>query len=360
MNFVLQPWQFYVVYLAGWLNREQQEIIDFYRLQVEALLELQGKKRILLTDDQRRLLAVKGKALGRKARRELTTIVTPDTILRWHRKLVAQKWDHSDKRRSVGRPRIRQFIVDSILKFAKENPSWGYDRIQGALANVGYSISDTTVANVLEQHGIEPSDDRKRQTTWKTFIKSHWDVLAAIGFTTVEVWTASGLVTYYLLFAMDLSTRRVHLAACTRSLGDDFMKQIARNLADPYDGFLRDAKYVLMDRDSNFSAAFRKVLKDSGVKPARLPRRSPNLNAQIERFHLSIKSECLSRMISFGENMLRNAVHQYLEHYHGERNHQSLNNELIDAGQEVGCVAGKIQCRERLGGLLRYYYRDAA
>jgi len=360
MNFVLQPWQFYVVYLAGWLNREQQEIIDFYRLQVEALLELQGKKRILLTDDQRRLLAVKGKALGRKARRELTTIVTPDTILRWHRKLVAQKWDHSDKRRSVGRPRIRQFIVDSILKFAKENPSWGYDRIQGALANVGYSISDTTVANVLEQHGIEPSDDRKRQTTWKTFIKSHWDVLAAIGFTTVEVWTASGLVTYYLLFAMDLSTRRVHLAACTRSLGDDFMKQIARNLADPYDGFLRDAKYVLMDRDSNFSAAFRKVLKDSGVKPARLPRRSPNLNAQIERFHLSIKSECLSRMISFGENMLRNAVHQYLEHYHGERNHQSLNNELIDAGQEGGCGAGKIQSRERLGGLLRYYYRDAA
>ena len=185
-------------------------------------------------------------------------------------------------------------------------------------------------------------------------------MLAAIDFTTVEVWTTSGLVTYYLLFVMEVATRRVHLAACTRSLGDDFMKQIARNLTDPFDGFLRDKKYVLMDRDSNFSAAFRAVLKDAGVEPVRLPARSPNLNAHLERFHLSIKSECLSRMIFFGEKMLRNAVRQYLEHYHGERNHQSLNNELIDPDDNVGRIAGKIQCRDRLGGLLNYYYPDAA
>src|SRR5210317_2132466 len=209
------------------------------------MMKAQGKKRLLLTDDQRRLLAVKGKSLGRKALMELTTIVTPDTILRWHRTLVAQKWDYSDRNtKSVGRPRIRQVIVDLILRFASENPTWGYDRIQGALANVGYAISDTTVGNVLKEHGIEPSGDRKRQTTWKTFIKSHWDVLAAIDFTTIEVWTKGGLVTYYLLFVMELSTRRVHLAACTRALGDDFMKQIARNLTDPFDGFLRDKRYL--------------------------------------------------------------------------------------------------------------------
>ena len=196
--------------------------------------------------------------------------------------------------------------------------------------------------------------------SWTTFIKSHWDVLAAIDFTTVEVWTTSGLVTYYLLFVMEVATRRVHMAACMRSLGDDFMKQIARNLTDPFDGFLRDKKYVLMDRDSNFSAAFRAVLKDAGVEPVRLPARSPNLNAHLERFHLSIKSECLSRMIFFGEKMLRNAVRQYLEHYHGERNHQSLNNELIVPDDNVGRIAGKIQCRDRLGGLLNYCYRDAA
>ena len=128
--------------------------------------------------------------------RELTTIVTPDTILRWLRELVAKKWDHSQQRKAVGRPRIRQVIVDLILRFAQENPTWGYDRIQGALANVGYPISDRTVGNILKAHGIEPAPDRQRQTTWATFLKAHWDVLAAIDFTTIEVWTKSGLITY--------------------------------------------------------------------------------------------------------------------------------------------------------------------
>jgi len=360
MSFILQPWQLLFIVFASWVHRKQQKIIEFYQAELKAVMDAQGKKRLLLTDDHRRLLAVKGKSLGRKALMELTTIVTPDTFLRWHRMLVAQKWDYSDKRKSVGRPRIRQVIVDLILRFAKENPAWGYDRIQGALANVGYRISDQTVGNVLKEHGIEPVPDRKRQTTWKTFIKSHWDVLAAVDFTTVEVWTKSGLVTYYLLFVMELATRRVHMAACTPTLGDDFMKQVARNLTDPFDGFLKDKKYVLMDRDSNFSLAFRSILEDAEVKPVRLPAKSPNLNSHLERFHLSIKSECLSRMIFFGENMLRTAVGHFLEHYHSERNHQGLNNELIDAGQKVAQSLGEVECRERLGGLLRYYYRDAA
>jgi transposase InsO family protein len=360
MNFILQPWQLLVVALSSWVHHEQQKIIQFYQAEIKALMEAQGKKRILLSDDHRRLLAVKGKSLGRKALMELTTIVTPDTILRWHRTLVAQKWDHSDKRKSVGRPRVRQVIVDLILRFAKENLGWGYDRIQGALANVGYHISDTTVGNVLKEHGIEPAPDRKRQTTWKTFIKSHWDVLAAIDFTTVEVWTKSGLVTYYLLFVMELATRRVHLAACSPTLGDAFMKQIARNLTDPIDGFVKDKRYVLMDRDSHFSCAFRSILKDAGVEPVRLPARSPNLNSYVERFHRSLKEECLERMIFFGERSLRNAVGQFLSHFHSERNHQGLGNKIIEPGEEVGLTSGETQCRERLGGLLKYYYRDAA
>ena len=122
---------------ASWVHREQQKIIEFYQAQLDAMIKAQGKKRLLLSDDQRRLLAVKGKSLGRKALMDLTTIVAPDTILRWHRKLVVVKWDHSQKRKKIGRPRIRQVIVDLILRFAEENPSWGYDRIQGALANVG-------------------------------------------------------------------------------------------------------------------------------------------------------------------------------------------------------------------------------
>ena len=217
MTDILQPWQLPLAILSGWIHRRQQQIIEFQNSQIVSLMQNQGKKRILLTDEQRRLLAVKGKVLGRKTLRELTTIVTPDTILCWHRQLVAQKWNYSDKRKSVGRPRIRQIIVDLILRFARENPTWGYDRIQGALANVGYHISDTTVGNILKAHGIEPAPDRQRQTTWTTFLKAHWDVLAAIDFTTIEVWTKGGLVNYYLLFVMELKTRRVHFAGCTPS-----------------------------------------------------------------------------------------------------------------------------------------------
>jgi putative transposase len=208
MHTVLQPLDFLLVILVGWLQHRQQQIIEFQNDQIASLLRQLGKKRILLTDDQRRLLAVKGKSLGRKTLQELTTIVTPDTILRWHRELIAKKWDYTAQRKTPGRPRLRQAIVDFILRFARENPTWGYDRIQGALANVGYHITDTTVGNVLKAHGIEPAPDRLRQTTWSTFLKAHWDVLAAIDFTSVEVWTPKGLVTFYLLFVIELKIRR--------------------------------------------------------------------------------------------------------------------------------------------------------
>ena len=182
----------------------------------------------------------------------------------------------------------------------------------------------------------------------------------AIDFTTVEVWTKGGLVTFYLLFAIKLSTRRVYFAGCTTNPHDPWMKQIARNLTDPFDGVLGHGSYLLMDRDGKFSDDFRDMLKLEGVKVIRLPAKSPNLNAYLERFMRSIKEECLDKLILFGEGSLRNAVNQFLEHYHAERNHQGLDNQLIDPGEEVKRVAGKIECRERLGGMLRYYYRDAA
>ncbi len=277
----------------------------------ERAFDIQSSHRAsLLTDDQRRVLDVKGKALGRKTLRELTTIVTPDTILRWHRELVARKWDHSDKR-GVGRPRIRQVIVDLILRFARENPTWGHDRIQGALANVGYHISDTTVRNVLKAHGIEPAPDRQRTGEWSTFLKAHWDVLAAIDFTTMEVWTKAGLVTHYLLFVMELKTRRVHFAGCTPHPDGQWMRQIARSLTNAEDGFLLGKRHVLMDHDGKFSPAFRQMLKDAGSTPLRLPPRSPNLNAYVERFMRSIKSECLDQLIFFGERSLRRVLNQW-------------------------------------------------
>jgi hypothetical protein len=244
MAIVLQPWQLFVTILAALINHYQQQVNDFQSKQIEALLISQGKKRILFTDDQRRVLAIQAKALGRKALNELTTIVTPDTLLRWHRELVAKKWDYSERRKKkLGRPRVRQVIVDLILQLAKENPTWGFDRIQGGLANVGYHISDTTVGNILKAHGIEPAPNRQRTGSWSTFLKAHWDVLAAIDFTTIEVWTKGGLVTYYLLFVMELKTRRVQFAGCTTNPHEAWMKQIARELTNFQDGFLNGKSY---------------------------------------------------------------------------------------------------------------------
>ena len=243
---------------------------------------------------------------------------------------------------------------------ASENPSWGYDRIQGALANLGHTVSDTTVGNVLKTNGIEPAPERKRRTSWKTFLKAHWDVLAAVDFTTVEVWTKGGLVTYYLLFVMQVATRHVSFAGCTLSPDGAWMKQVAKNLTDSIDGFLNGSRYLLMDRDTKYSEAFCQVLQQENIQCLRLPPKSPNLNAHLERFMRSIKSESLNRMIFFGEDSLRRATHSFLDHYHRERNHQGLANQLIDPGEDVGQADGEIVCDERLGGILRYYHRRAA
>ena len=243
---------------------------------------------------------------------------------------------------------------------ARDNPTWGYDRIQGALSNLGYEISDTTVGNILKTNGLEAAPERKRRTTWRTFLRAHWDVLGAIDFTTIEVWTKGGLVTFYLLFVMEIATRRVHFAGCSTGPDELWMTQIARNLTDAFDGFLNGKRYVLMDRDGKFCPAFRAILKDETIQPVQLPPRSPNLNAHLERFHRSLKEECLDRMIFFGEKSLRNAVGTFLAHFHTERNHQGLANRVIEPGEEIDRRNGEILCRERLGGMLRYYYRKAA
>lgn len=361
MDYVLHPWQFLLIGLAGWINRNQQETIEYLRTENQILRDVVGKKRILLNDDQRRRLAVKGKVLGLPRLRELAGIVTPETIQRWHRRLVARKWDYSDQRKpSPRRPVVEQVIVDLVLKFARENPTWGYDRIQGALANIGHEISDQTVGNILKANGIEPAPDRKRSTSWGTFLSAHWDSLAATDFTTTEVWTQHGLVTFFVLVVMQLKTRRVEIAGVTASPDSAWIRQIARNLTDPQDGFLRNSTHVLMDRDMKF-APLREFLETcTEIKPVLLPPRSPNCNAHVERLMRSLKKETLDRMIFFGDASLRKALSEFEAHYHAERNHQGLDNDLIDPDGDIGKTTGTIKCHERLGGLLRYYHRRAA
>ena len=360
MNHVLYPWHLLFLIFAGWVNRQQQQVIDYLVTENRVLREKCGGGRILLNDDQRRRLAVKGKVLGRKLLRKIETLFSPDTILRWHRQLVAQKWDHNDKRNTVGRPRIRQEIVDLTLRFARENPTWGYDRIRDALANVGYRICDSTVRNILKAHGIEPSGDRRRTGSWSEFLQAHWDTLAAIDFTTCEVWSKNGLVTMYILVVMELKTRRVSVAGVTTNPNTEWITQVTRELTNAEDGFLKDTTHLIVDRDKSFIPLQKYLEEFTSVKPVLLPPKSPNLNSHIERFFRSLKSECLERMIFFGEKPLRQALSAFVQHYHAERNHQGLDGRIIEPGNEVGQIAGKIHCHKRLGGMLKYYHRDAA
>jgi putative transposase len=248
-----------------------------------------------------------------------------------------------------------------LVQRAVENATWGYRRIQGALANLGHPIDAITVRNILRRHHLEPAPPR-RQTgmSWEQFLKLHWEVLAATDFFTVEGATWHGLVTYYVLVVMELATRRVQVAGITPHPTAAFMQQCARQLTDPFDEFLLGKRYLLHDRDTKFTQAFDALLKASGVKPIVLPPRSPNLNAYCERFVRAIKAEALDRMVMAGAPALSYMIHQYLAHYHAERNHQGLANQLIAPEPGLGRHTGPVRRRERLGGLLRYYYRDAA
>ncbi len=233
---LLQPWHLLVVAVAGMMNREMAAVLEYMRVENEVLKEQLKRKgeRLRFTDDQRRRLAVKAKALGRKAVRALDTVVTPDTLFRWHRELVAAKYDGS-ARRTPGRPTVIAEIEELIVRMAQECPTWGYTRLQGALANLGHRVARSTVAAVLRRHGIEPAP--KRKTTWRQFLRSHWEGLAATDFFTVEVWSPVGLVRYHVMFVMEVCTRRVHVAGIVHNPGEAWMAQVARNLNDATDGF---------------------------------------------------------------------------------------------------------------------------
>ena len=357
----MQPhlWQLLVVTLAGWVNRSQQDAIEYLKEENRVLREHVGGRRLRFTDDQRRRLAAKAKVLSRDSLKEVAELVTPNTLVLWYKHLIAKKYDGS-QRRGPGRPRVQETIRELVVNMATENSTWGYTRIREALRNVGHDVGRNTVKRILAEHGIEPAPERRKRIPWSTFLKAHWGAIAATDFFTVEVLTTSGLIRYFVLFVIDLKTRRVEIAGISHQPYDNWMTQVARNLTDAIDGFLRETRFLIHDRDPLFSKSFRATLGAVGVETVKLPARSPNLNAYAERFVRSIKSECLSRMIPLGENHLRASVRAFVAHYHLERNHQGLDNELICPAQEMPEIEGGIRCRERLGGMLRYYYREAA
>ena len=354
-------WPRLLAYITGTVDQELL-LRNEYLVAENRILKAQIQCRLLLSDAERATVAEISRRLGRKALAEVAAVAKPDTILGWYRKLIANKLDGSKARRTHGRPKIEQQAEELVLCMAKENPSWGYDRIVGALANLGHQLSDQTVGNILRRHDIPPAPKRKRTAGWKDFIRTHLDVLAGTDFFTVEVLTLKGLITYYVLFFIHLKSRKVCLAGMTPHPHEEWMKQIARNVTLETWGFLENCKYLLHDRDGKFCTSFDQIIESKKAKPILLPARSPNLNSYAERWVRSVKEDCLSKLILFGESSLKRALQQYEVHYHEERNHQGQENQLLFPRQtQPACVGqGAVQCQERLGGLLNYYYREAA
>jgi putative transposase len=333
--------QILIAMVAGWLQRHQQQVITYLLAENRVLKAHIGGRRLRLTDTERRRLAALAHPIGRTQLKAMATLVTPDTLMCWYRQLIARKFDGSQHRQRLGRPPVAEEIERLTVQMAEENPHWGYRHIQGALANLGHCIDAITVRNILRRHHMEPAPQRRKAgMRWTQFLKMHWEVLAATDFFTVEAATWHGLVTYYVLVVMELATRRVQIAGITPHPTAAFMQQCARQLTDPFDGFLLGKRYLLHDRDTKFTQASDGLLKRSGVEPVVLPPRIPNLNAHCERFVRSIKEEALTQMLILGERSLYYVVQQYLAHYHAERHHQGLGNQLIAPEPGMGCHTG--------------------
>jgi transposase InsO family protein len=342
-----------LIVLTGWLDRRERAALA-YLIEENRLLRRQLRgRRPRLTDADRRQLAVHAVRVGRRALREIATIVTPDTLLRWHGQQVVRKWTYASQ---SGRRGVLAEIRRLVIRMAMENQTWGYTRMQGALKHVGHRVGRSTMARILKAHGLPPVPERP--TSWQTFLRAHWGVIAGADFFTTGVWTWRGLVTYYTVFVIDLASRRVQIAGSTPRPSEAFMQHVVRTLTAADLGLLRDHRVLICDRDRTWSGDVRRRLRAAGMHVVLTPVRAPNANAYAERFVRSIKEECLDRMIPLGERHFRRAVAEFVAHYHHERHHQGLDNRLIE-GVASERREGRMCRRPRLGGLLSYYERAA-
>jgi len=290
---------------------------------------------------------------------QCTELFTPDTIMRWYQKLIAEKYDGSQNRTYAGRPPISQEVVDLIIRFKQENPRWGFKKIRDQIVYLGYNICKSTVKNILVEHGYDPEPDLTVRSTWHEFIKSHWDILAACDFFTIELLLGRRLVRCTLFFVMELATCKVFFAPVELQPDGKYMRQVVRILTDSEDGFLYGKRYLIHDRDPLYrTEGFHETLKSSGIEPVKLPARSPDLNCFAERFIKSIKSECLDHLILSSVKHLDYVIEQYCEYYHHERIHQGVGR-IIEPQHPIDERA-EIVSIKRLGGLLKSYHRLVA
>jgi hypothetical protein len=287
------------------MNHRQLQVIEYLREENRVLREQLGGRRVRLNDSQRRRLAVKAKMLGRKALAEVASIVTPGTLLAWHRKRIA--------RSTTELPIVHQVGHVPLMRSRLWWCAWHKRTGTGAIdeSRVRSPIMDTSLPAARSLRFCNDTG-WSRKTPWKEFLSRHWEMIGATDFFTVEVWTWRGLQRFVVLFFIDLSTRKVEVAAIAQSANGLWMSQIARNLTDSEDGILSGKRYLIHDRDPLFTAEFLSVITGTGVESVKLPPRSPNLNAYAERFVGSIKESCLNRMTFIGEESLRTAIENFV------------------------------------------------
>ena len=354
-------WLTLASYIAYCVDKELYKAIDYLREQVRVLVEQQEKqnKRIMLTNSQRMRVAAKAKRLSRKMLDQCTELFTADTVMRWYNKLVAEKYDGSSNRGKVGRPPITPEIVNLVIQFKKENLRWGFQKITDQIEYLGYEISKTSVKNILIENGYDPEPDLTVRSTWHEFLKSHWDVMTACDFFTIELLVGHNLIRCTVFFVIEFSARKVFFAPIKLQPDGKYMSQVARILTDCEDGFLKGKRFLIHDRDPLYNTkGFYEILQSSGIEPIKLPAKSPDLNSIAERFVKTVKYECLNYLILSSVKQLEYTLNHFQEYYHHERIHQSLGR-IIEPKHKIDEASGVV-CIERLGGLLKSYHRLAA
>ena len=297
----------------------------------------------------RAFLAALSRLLPPRRRHDL--IVTPQTLLRWHRELVRRRWTQPQRRR--GRPPMERRVRELALRLARENPRWGYPRIAGELLKLGVRVSPSTVRRLLLAAGLTPAP-RRAGPSWRDFLRQQAATVLACDFFTVETLS---LRRYYVLFFIELGSRRVHLAGCTTNPSGDWVTQQARNLS--FTGLFEPTRFLIHDRDSKFTAAFDEVFRSEGIRVIHTPVRAPQANAYAERFVRTVRTESLDWLLIVGRRHLEHVLRIYIQHYNRERPHRGLALQPPQAPQLIP-TGGNVQRRDRLGGLVHEYYRAAA
>jgi putative transposase len=280
-------------------------------------------------------------------------VVTPATLLRWHRELVRRRWTYPHRRRP-GRPPTGRELRELVLRLARENPGWGYQRIAGELLKLGFRISPSTVRRLLASAGLEPAP-RRRAVSWPAFLRQQSASMLACDFFTVETVTLRRL---YVLFFIELGSRRVHLAGCTTNPSGAWVVQQARNLS--FTNVFTRMRFLIHDRDSKFTAAFDEVFRSEGFEVIHTPVRAPQANAYAERFVRTIRTESLDWLLIVGRRHLEHVLRIYIQHYNRERPHRGLALQPPQPPQVRQPPGGDVRRRDRLGGLVHEYYRAAA